>query len=57
MGRERDGYEGIVGTQGIGDKNDDGIRILDFCLVNNAFIMNTFCEHQKSHKWTWCEWN
>ena len=57
VGRERDGYEGVVGAQSIGDRNDDGRRILDFCLVNNAAIMNTFYEQQELHKWTWYGWN
>ena len=57
VGRERDGYEGVVGAHGIGDRNDDGRRVLDFCLLNDAAIMNTFYQHQESHKWTWYGWN
>lgn len=50
--RERDGFEGVIGAHIIGDKNDNGRRILDSCLLNNAAIMNTFYELQESHKWT-----
>ena len=56
VGVNREGYEGVLGAYGIGDRNDDGRRILDFCLINDLSVMNTFYMHRESHKWTWYRW-
>ncbi|XP_076039470.1 uncharacterized protein LOC143024543 [Oratosquilla oratoria] len=40
----------------MGDMNEDGNRIIDFCVRNNMSIMNTF-KQQETHKWTWYSWN
>jgi len=53
IGQEREGFEGNVGTFGIGEKNVEGERILDFAKINNLSIMNTYYKHRKSQKWTW----
>ena len=41
-----------MGTFGIGEKNVEGERILEFAKINNLSIMNTYYKHHKSQKWT-----
>ena len=57
VGTDRQGYEACLGHFSIGDRNDEGQTILDFCIRNNLKIMNTYFQHQKSHKFTWYGWN
>ncbi len=32
----------IVGSHAVDVKNENGIRLIDFCLTNNIVISNTF---------------
>ena len=57
IGTQREGYEQVMGYHGIGNRNDEGERVLDFCNVNHMKIMNTFFQHRPSHKYTWYGWN
>ena len=57
VGTERGGYQNIIGPQGIGNKNAEGDRIINFAVINRLSIMNTFYQHRDSHKWTWYRWN
>ena len=57
VGCDRAGYEEVIGHHSIGDRNDGGIRIIDFAIANNLSIMNTYYQHQESHKWTWYRYN
>ncbi|XP_076039291.1 uncharacterized protein LOC143024379 [Oratosquilla oratoria] len=41
VGVDRDGYNNVVGAFGIGDRNREWERLLDFCVLNNLAIMNT----------------
>ena len=34
IGTQRDGYEQVMGYRGIGSRNGEGDRVLDFCNVN-----------------------
>ena len=42
IGTQREGYEKVMGYHGIGSRNGEGERVLDFCNVNHKKIMNTF---------------
>ena len=42
VGTDRLGVENIIGSFGVGERNAEGRRILDFCLTQNLAIMNTF---------------
>ena len=53
IGRDRDMYEQNIGTHGIGNRNDAGVRVLEFAQINNLQIMNTYFQHRESHKWAW----
>ncbi len=57
VGQNRDGVEHVIGEFSIGERNQEGERIIDYCVMNNMSIMNTYYKHQESHKWTWYRWN
>ena len=57
VGTNRDGVENVIGAFSVGDKNEDGERLIDFCVRNNLTIMNTCFKHRDSHKWTWYRWD
>ena len=50
-------YETVLGIHSIGNRNEEEKRILDFVVVNNLCVMNTFYQHRESQKWTWYRWN
>ena len=52
IGCDRKQYESILGIHSIGNRSEEGKRILDFAVVNNLCIMNTFYKHRESQKWT-----
>ena len=57
VGGERDGLEGVMGAFGIGDRNREGERVIDFCILNHLSIMNTYYKHKDEHKWSWYRYN
>ncbi|XP_076038003.1 uncharacterized protein LOC143023369 [Oratosquilla oratoria] len=58
VGSDRGGVENVIGAHGIGNRNREGERVIDFCTMNNNLsIMNTFYKHRPSHQWTWYRWN
>ena len=57
IGTQREGYERVMGYHGIGSRNDEGERLLDFCNVNHMKIMNTSFQHRPSQIYTWYGWN
>ena len=46
IGCDRKKYETVLGIHSIGNRNEEGKRILDFAVVNNLCIMNTFYQHR-----------
>jgi len=44
---------GIVGKHGLGNRNQAGERLIDFCPVNNHFITKTFFQQLKHMQYTW----
>ena len=57
IGCERNHVETVVGAFGLGDRNEEGGRVIDYGLLNRLAIMNTFYKHRESHKWTYYGWN
>ena len=53
----REGYEQVMGYHGIGSRNGEDVRVLDFCNVNRMKIMNTFFQHRPINKYTRYGWN
>ena len=42
-----------MGTHGLGDRNDNGERFVDFCNSNDLAIGGTLFPHKEFHKITW----
>jgi hypothetical protein len=42
-----------LGRYGVGNINDNGLRLLEFCTQNNLAITNTFFQQKLKHKATW----
>lgn len=42
-----------VGGFGLGERNDRGERLLDFCLQRNLSIMNTYFQHHPRRLYMW----
>jgi len=57
VGVTREGYESCLGHFGVGNRNVEDQQILDFCNRNNLRVMNTYFQHQESHKYSWYGWN
>ena len=47
VGKERGGYEEVMGIYGFGDRNREGEYILDFCLGKGLRIMNTMFKKER----------
>ena len=42
-----------VGRYGLGEANDRGMQLLQFCAINDLAISNTFYRHPKKRRVTW----
>ena len=49
MGRDRDGYEGVHGGHGLGVRNEEGIKIMDFATAYQMRLMNTYYTKRENH--------
>src|SRR6478609_4250601 len=49
-----EGKEGrVVGKFGLGNRNDRGERLIEFCKNQNFVIINTLFEQEKRRRYTW----
>ena len=53
VGKDNTDYERVMGKHGVGIKNNNGERLLDFCDINNLVIGGTLFPHRDIHKLTW----
>ena len=54
VGSDWESWNGTLGKFGLGESNDRGERLLNFCALNNLCITNTFFKQKKIAKeWTW----
>ncbi|CAF4391546.1 unnamed protein product, partial [Rotaria magnacalcarata] len=44
---------GITGNFGLGDRNEAGDRLLEFCQTNSLFITNTCFQQPNRRRYTW----
>ena len=57
VGLDRTNVGNVIGPFGEATRNDDGERLIDWCLLNNMSIMNGFFKQRDSHKFTRYRWN
>ena len=53
VGRDNEGIENIMGKEGLGSKNENGDRLIDFCVRQGIVIGGTIFPHKDIHKATW----
>ena len=53
VGSSNTDREGEMGRHGLGDMNENGEMLADFCAVNNLVIGGTLFPHRRHHKATW----
>ena len=53
VGHDNKDMEGIMGKHGLGNINDNGERLCDFCSMNGLVITGTCFPHRTTHKATW----
>ena len=53
VGSDNIGFEHCIGKHGLGTRNDNGERFLDFCVENDLVIGGTIFKHKDIHKQTW----
>ena len=49
VGRYRDGYDGVYGGHGLGVRNEEGIKIMDFATAYQMRLMNTYYKKRENH--------
>ncbi len=53
VGSNNKGYADIIGRYGLGESNERGTRMLEFCQQNELRITNTCFCHRVQHRYTW----
>ncbi|VDP36879.1 unnamed protein product [Soboliphyme baturini] len=52
VGADAEKWNGVIRKNGPNDLNNNGMKLLRFCVNNGLSIMNTFFEHRKVHQHT-----
>ena len=53
VGSSNDGHERSMGNHGVGRRNENGEKLLEFCDTHGMCIGGTIFPHRKIHKTTW----
>ena len=53
IGCDNSGYEYCMGKEAMGERNDNGQRLIDICLENGLVIGGSVFQHKNIHKATW----
>ena len=48
-----DEWKGVIGNFGLGEMNERGLELLQFCAINNVTITNTLFKHSEIRRITW----
>ena len=52
IGSDNKGLETVMGREGVGERNDNGERFVDFCVSNQLVIGGSVFQHKRIHKAT-----
>ncbi|KAI4469197.1 endonuclease/exonuclease/phosphatase superfamily [Holotrichia oblita] len=52
VGKNNDRYKAVLGQHREETRNDNGKRMLDFCLNHRLLVTNSFFKHKDIHKYT-----
>lgn len=53
VGNNNTDRETSIGKHGLGEMNENGERMMDFCEMNGLIACNTLFPHKDIHKYTW----
>ena len=53
VGSRNTDCEQVMGKHGVGVRNDNGERLVEFCSLNDMVICGTIFPHKNIHKTTW----
>ena len=57
VGDQHSVWPEVVDRYGLGEVNDRGLQLLQFCAINNLVISNTLFRHSKKRRATWVSTN
>lgn len=57
VGSFRNGYERSMGSHAFGNRNVEGIHVLDLCLRKDLVVSNTLFKKKYTHKFTRYNWD
>lgn len=52
VGKNNEGIDDIIGIFGENTINNNWERLIDFCLIDNLIISNTWLPHKNVHRYT-----
>ena len=53
VGGDSHSWHSVIGSHTLGERNDNGTRLLDFCANNHLIVSNTWFQHKPIHQATW----
>ena len=53
VGSSNEHFERVLGKEGCGVMNENGLRLVEMCAHNNLFVGGTLFNHRDIHKLTW----
>ena len=53
IGSNNAGNEDVIGTQAMGNRNDNGDKLISFCSASGLKIGGSLFQHKQIHKGTW----
>ena len=46
-------HEDIVGSYGLGERDERGDKLIEWCTENSKVVMNNWFQHHPRRLWTW----